>query len=314
VRQKDLALARALDAGLRAFESHVRRLPGIAADTNREALIRTLIESVRRVRFAVELRNQAHSPLRADPRSELFDPLKAAVIRIEHGDIEEAFWLVFLSVHFGKHLHDGWRLARDIYGRLGSDEWWTWDTVSRDPAGFSDWLDHHERILSGADGVRRRFGNHRKYESLKRTAPRGTGKVVESYVRWVSPPATHQMVIAHALRACGGEPRQTFDYLFRSMRSVIGFGRTGRFDYLTMVGKLGLAAIEPGSTYMDGATGPYTGAKLLFGMNREKQFTRKEADAFLVELDNYLHVGMQVLEDALCNWQKNPSAFRPFRG
>ena len=83
-----------------------------------------------------------------------------------------------------------------------------------------------------------------------------------------------------------------------------------RFDYLTMVGKLGLAPIEPGSTYMQGSTGPFVGARLLFGGRR----SAAELDAWLVELDARLHVGMQVLEDAICNWQKSPGTFGPFRG
>ena len=58
---------------------------------------------------------------------------------------------------------------------------------------------------------------------------------------------------------------QVFDYLYRSMDAVASFGRMAKFDYLTMVAKLGLAPIEPGSTYMPGATGPLSGARLLFG-------------------------------------------------
>jgi hypothetical protein len=34
----------------------------------------------------------------------------------------------------------------------------------------------------------------------------------------------------------------------------------------------------------------------------------------LIELDADLKVGMQVLEDALCNWQKSPAHFERFRG
>ena len=48
------------------------------------------------------------------------------------------------------------------------------------------------------------------------------------------------------------------------MDALKRFGRTARFDYLTMVGKLGLANIAPGSPYMVGATGPLKGAALLF--------------------------------------------------
>jgi Alpha-glutamyl/putrescinyl thymine pyrophosphorylase clade 3 len=37
-------------------------------------------------------------------------------------------------------------------------------------------------------------------------------------------------------------------------------------------------------------------------------------DTKLVQLEAQLEVGMQVLEDALCNWQKSPDRFKPFRG
>lgn len=77
-----------------------------------------------------------------------------------------------------------------------------------------------------------------------------------------------------------------------------------------MVGKLGLARIEPPSTYMHGSTGPVKGARLLFG-NHENAVTLEQ---WLVELEAELKVGMQVLEDALCNWQKSPEKFKAFRG
>ena len=95
----------------------------------------------------------------------------------------------------------------------------------------------------------------------------GTGAAVESYVRWVRHHRTHQMLVQEAQEQTGGDPRTTFDYLYRSMDDVVSFGRTAKFDYLTMIGKLQLAPIEPGSTYMQGATGPYQGALLLFGGN-----------------------------------------------
>jgi hypothetical protein len=97
------------------------------------------------------------------------------------------------------------------------------------------------------------------------------------------------------------------------MSAVKSFGRTARFDYLTMIGKLGLAPIEPGSAYLQGATGPVKGARLLFG-DAHAVLSLKELDIRLVQLGGELNVGMQVLEDALCNWQKSPQKFRPFRG
>ena len=92
--------------------------------------------------------------------------------------------------------------------------------------------------------------------------------------------------------------------------NVIRFGRLARFDYLAMLGKLGLAQIEPGSTYMDGSTGPRRGALSLYGQG----YKAADLDHWLIELDQVLGVGMQVLEDALCNWQKSPNVFKHFRG
>ena len=122
------------------------------------------------------------------------------------------------------------------------------------------------------------------------------------------------MLIQDAHRQVGQHPQEAFDHLYRSMGSVMSFGRTAKFDYLSMVGKLGLAPIEPGSTYLTGATGPLSGARLLFGGSKTSALNRSELDTWLIQLGADLSVGMQVLEDALCNWQKSPAKFIPFRG
>ena len=93
------------------------------------------------------------------------------------------------------------------------------------------------------------------------------------------------------------------------MTAVKRFGRTARFDYLTMIGKLGLGNIQPGSAYLLESTGPLKGARLLFG-----PATRATLETLTVQLGNRLDVGMQVMEDSLCNWQKSPGIFKPFRG
>ena len=82
-----------------------------------------------------------------------------------------------------------------------------------------------------------------------------------------------------------------------------------------MVGKLGLAAIEP-LRLPAGATGPLRGARLLFGGDPNASLGATTLDQWLVELDAELdlYFGMQVLEDALCNWQKSPARFVSFRG
>jgi hypothetical protein len=244
-----------------------------------------------------------------DPASDLFDPLKAAALHSRAGRVDEAWWLVFLAVHFGKHRLDGWRLARDVYSGLGDEAYWTWPRIKRDQARFRDWLASHEPTLQG-----RRFSNHRKYESLKATSAAGTAAIFESYVAWIAPFGDHRTLIRETHKIVGQNPREVFDYLYKTM-SVKRFGRLGKFDFLTMLGKLEIAPIEPGSAYLsDGATGPLRGARLLFTGNVTSDAKARALDADLSQLDVELSVGMQALEDALCNWQKSPSAFRSFRG
>jgi len=313
VNRRDRELAERLESGLILFDKEKHPLYGVRDPIKRQVLVEQLIESIHRVRYISLIRGRKLSAHRADPESELFDPIKAAIIHKRAGNLDEAFWLVFLLTHFGKHPKVGWRYIREIYGRLGDGKRWDWSHASIDPAGFRKWLaDNLETLKS--NGSPHGFGNHRKYESLDPYSKNGTGAVVESYIRWVGPPKNHQDLIDEALHQVGSDPRKLFDYLYRSMCAVKRFGRLARFDYLAMIGKLGLAPIEPGSAYIQNATGPLKGMRLLFGKQEEGAISASDLDILLLELDTALGVGMQVLEDALCNWQKSPSVFKSFRG
>jgi hypothetical protein len=310
VRPKDQAEGRRLTTALDTFARRSRALPGIRAARRRTAFLEQLVESIHRVKYIALIRQRDVSSRRADPRDDLFDPIKAAVLKSREGDHDEACWLTFLSVHFGRNRRSGWRLTRDVYGALGHGQLWNWRRTSANLAQFRRWLAANEdRLRQGGA-----FGNHRKYQSLDANSANGTGAAIASYVAWVRPHGTHGQLFQAVAAAAGHHRRRTFDDLYRSMRSVVSFGRTARFDYLTMIGKLGLAPIEPGSTYMSGATGPLAGARLLLTGNARAPVAARQLDASLVDLEAALGVGMQVLEDSLCNWQKNPNRFVPFRG
>jgi hypothetical protein len=313
VRPRDHGLEKQLESALLRFSRERRDLPGIADSEARQPLIEQILESIHRVNYPKLISTRDISPLRADPASQQFDPLKAAILHQRQGDMDEAFWLIFLFVHFGKHSRGGYRYTREIYGRLGQGGLWDWPSVSAKPSEFRTWLAQNVRELTRV-GVQGGFGNHRKYESLNADSNTGTGAAVGTYIRWVNPPRTHEEVVSEALQAVDGDPRRAFDHLYHSMASVARFGRTAKFDYLAMIGKLGLAPIEPGSTYMQGATGPVDGARLLFAGEKSAPLRPKILDQWLVELESELGVGMQVIEDALCNWQKSPRTFKSFRG
>lgn len=309
LRNRDIAFAQGLEETLRQFHNTVRPLPGIISQACLESFIEQIIDSRRRIEFVTTIRAKNHSIDRSDPLSELFDPLRAAVIHIQNGDIDEACWLIFLSIHFGKHSRSGWRLVRDVYGCLGEAETWTWERTLADPEAFFDWMSLRYGELTGNG---RGFGNHRKYESLRPTA-NGTGSVVMSYVYWIRPYGGHQGLIENAYHVAGPDPKAVFGFLYRTM-PVIRFGRTAKFDYLTMLGKMQIAPIQPNLAYLTEATGPLKGARLLFGGSRQAGISASTLDDWLVELDASVGLGMQVLEDSLCNWQKSPANYVRFRG
>lgn len=280
-------------------------LRGVVPPENMLAFVAQLIDSLQRVMYVKTVRGRPISASRADPRSPIFDPIRAAVA-LSAGRREEAFWLVFLATHCGRNLRTEWLLAAELYGALEAAPW-TWARILNDPQSYVDWVEDNHETFRG------KFGNHRKYESLK-PGPKGTGAVVRSYVDWVTSYGSHAAMVAQAKARANGSARGAFGVLYQQMRAVLRFGRTGRFDYLTMLGKVGLADIEADSTYMDEATGPKRGARLLFDGRIDSNTGARTLEARVAALEHHLGVGMQVMEDAMCNWQKSPNVYLPFRG
>lgn len=265
------------------------------------------MDSIRRVNFVYTLRNRNISQDCIDPVSDAFDPIKAAILLHRNGEVEEAFWLVFLATFCGKNLKNGWLMLKQFYSMLNTGHTLTWEYISNNVAQFNVWYNNNYTDITRA------FGNHRKFETLKATSQKGPKSVFESYVNWVGPNLSHQRMISDRINKIGGHnPKILFDDLYNSMNTVVRFGRTSRFDYLTMLGKVGLVNIEPPETYLDSSTGPIKGARLMFGHHKADVYKTK-----LKLLENGLSLGpmaMQVLEDALCNWQKSPSSYKLFMG
>ena len=122
------------------------------------------------------------------------------------------------------------------------------------------------------------FGNHRKYESQK---PDNIWPVIESFVSLANAYGSPMGLI----RVDADETVDEFDALYRRLRSVTRFGRTGRFDFLVLLLDLGLISAEPRSCYLRGATGPLKGAKKLWG-----ERSVKELDELAAELSERLWI------------------------
>ena len=302
--------AQRIGRSLDAYEASNRPLPGILDPEARRTFIEQVVDSEQRVKYFARLQTRALDPTSVDPTEPGFDPLKAAIIHRDAGQYDEAVWLCFLFVHFGKHRRARWRYLRDIYGRLGQGGLWNWNSTSNDINAFRYWLDDNQDALMAAPGPQG-FGNHRKYESLKAWTASGTGAVFESYIDWV-----HDAGGGHAARFAAipaTSPQERFDALYRSLDVVNRLGRIGRFDYLTTVSRLGLVDAAPPHSYLVGATGPLMGARLLLLPDGDSA-TARELQGKLLDLSLRTGLTPDVLEDAVCNWQKSPDSYVRFSG
>ena len=301
---KRAARAAQLEAGLRQFSQNDTPLLGAMDKPVRDALAMQMIASLRRLDYTAILKTRDIDPRRGDPASDLFDPERAAILELRAGNADEAIWLVFLSVLFGKHKNHGWRRLRDVYSGLGSGRW-TWARASAQPAAFRSWLKANHQAIGGA------FGNHRKYETLDPESKSSSALVVESFIALCSPSPSGYF--ASLTRSVGNDPAKIFDAAYRELK-IARFGRLAKFDFLCLLGRLDLAPVRPGSAYLRGATGPLAGARLLIYGDSNSGAKADDLDQVLQRLDEVLDVGMQVMENSICNWQKSPKRFVHFRG
>jgi hypothetical protein len=290
------------------FSDSILPLIGIDTQETRTVFLLQLIDSIRRIEFLQFTSMRAKSAKLYEPYSGSFDPFGGAAVLNKIGDIDNAYWLIFLATHFSKHKEDGWNLTEDFYGKFGEDGIWDWATVSLDPNAVHEWL---EEIYphKTSEGRSRRFGNHRKFETLKPTN-KGTGYVVKTYVEWILKYGSHQNLIRTVQQNVGQNPQDAYAFLYKELDEVAKMGRLGKFDFLCNLSNLQIAPIFPDKAYIVGSTGPFEGAKLLFGdlMNSH------ELDRACANLASHLKVSPQVIEDALCNWQKSREAYHYFRG
>ncbi|MBB1318161.1 hypothetical protein H5123_11000 [Shewanella sp. SR43-4] len=304
-----------LDA-LVAFERIEGKLVGLKDESHYVTLSKQIVDSIRRIQFIEKIGERQISVLRSNPHSDMFDPLKSAWLNIRNNNVNEAYWLIFLSIHFGKHNMHGWDLCADIYGGLGKTIW-TWDKVSSNLTGFSKWFENASKEME-SDNVKRLFGNHRKYESLRYNSRRPLHKVIESYVNWIGISRDHDTKFLEIITLNNTKDKfEFFDKSYQSMKHVKSFGRTAKFDYLTMLKKFNLQNIEPKELYLTGATGPKFGANLLFFGVKTSGVSNFKLNLLLNTLAENLPIGIlasQVLEDALCNWQKSSNKYIYFGG
>lgn len=283
----------------------VRNLPGVALPEARRVLALQFSASARREDYYRIVAERKAMPERANPNSTHFDAERAVTYYIQSGQIDEAYWLLFLMTYFARPADTGWLRLKDFYGMLGAGTL-TWKTVYNNPEAVLAWLNENWTSIRG------KFGNHRKYESLDPNSTRCFRLVIKSYLDWIGGDSQAKF-FSEFVRNSGNDPHAVFDKFYTSLR-VFTFGRLAKFDYLSLLGRYGLIPAVAGSAYLSGATGPKRGVKLLFLGDPLAACSIRSLQKWLDELDQRLGLGMAIMEDALCNWQKSPTVFVHYKG
>ena len=217
-----------LGNGLGDYERAIGVLPGLIPAGRRDTLVAQMISSLRRIEYIQAIQRRSISTDRLDPQSRLFDPIKAAAYLGRRGNTNEAVWLTFVATHFGKHRTDEWRLTANVMGSFGQGPTWTATQFGTNKPDFHAMLVRNEALLRDPRQSGR-YSNHRQYQSKQ---PDHIFRTFDTFYDWLFSQGSFQSLLEHVHRNCGQEPTAGFDFMYRMLHGVSGFGRLANSIFL----------------------------------------------------------------------------------
>jgi hypothetical protein len=207
-------------------------------------------------------------------------------------------WILYLATYFGKSNQSGW----ELFNRATFDSnksLMLFQDIQKD-------LDEYFRHLSSFDffdGCS--YSNHRKFTAKRLTGEKGVFESMEYFVENIN-----QYSFEH---------RMDFHSIYKAAQKIPNFGRLAAFDFSSSLVKCGFNVAEPESMYGENSTGPLNAIGLLLRLTNSDSSSKAKFQLcvdlmkWFQENSNIFMVG-QVLEDAICNWQKNPSTYTWYKG
>ncbi len=212
--------------------------------------------------------------------------------------ISDRVWIIYLATYFGKSNKSKWTL----FNRASFDnnnELITFDKIQSDLNSYFKYLDS----LDFFDGCT--YSNHRKYTAKKLYGEKGLFRSIEYFVKNIESYVT--------------DGEMSFHDMYKLAQKIPNFGRLGGFDFTSALVKSGLNIAEPTSMYAEHSTGPLQGLKLLLRLtgSNTSMASQKKLGVDLMDWfsrnSNIFMVG-QVLEDCICNWQKDTTNYIRYTG
>ena len=115
------------------------------------------------------------------------------------------------------------------------------------------------------------------------------------------------------------EDELEFHEMYLQSQKIPNFGRLGGFDFSSSLVKCGFNIKEPKSMYADHSTGPLQALGLLLQLTKNPvtNSSKKKLSVDLVDWffkNSNIFMTGQVLEDAICNWQKDTRNYIRYTG
>ena len=289
-----------IEQKLREFDTHIYPLPGLESGEALKSFASALCNAIDEVLIASEPLGLVTSGEVFDYDSSKFDPLLTAMWHCNLGKIEEACWLLFLCSYFGKHPKKGWNFLRSVYSAFDGKIPWNWSQVSGRSEEFGNWLLFNQPELKKIRGL----GNAYKYYTFDRNKAIEMVAQIQSYIVWVKSKVNHVKLFGDIPDYHAIEPSASFQYCYQEMSVQTALKKSVQFDYLALIGNLGIARIQPGHLYLNDILLPKRGTKWLFDIKKSDKIPVSELNMRMSLLVNYLELpfGIQIVQKALGKW------------
>lgn len=213
-------------------------------------------------------------------------------------NIQNKVWIIYLATYFGKSNKSKWELFnRAVFKK--DQSFINFDQIKTD-------LNNYFNYLSSVDFFEKcTYSNHRKFTAKSLIGDKGLFKSIEYFVT--------------NIELYCPENEMDFHDMYKLSLKIPNFGRLAAFDFTSSLAKLKLNIKEPKSMYAEHSTGPLKALELLLNLTNKQisKASKKQLESDIMEWFNsntkIFMVG-QVLEDAICNWQKNTLKYVSYSG
>lgn len=260
-------------------------------------LARQTNDSIRRISIYESYKKRA---LQAVSGKQNFIHTSIPFVLAQRGDLSQInkVWVLYIATYFGKSSKSNW----ELFNRATFDNnksIMLFEDIRKDLNKYFTYLSSFNFF----DGCA--YSNHRKFTAKRLNGQKGVFESMEYIVENIDQYSV--------------ENKMDFDSMYKLAQKIPNFGRLAAFDFSCSLVKCGLIVEEPQSMYGEHSTGPLNAIGLLLKLtNNSSSLEAKlrlcsDLMQWFQNNSNIFMVG-QVLEDAICNWQKNTSYYIQYRG